>query len=162
MVMKGDLTWGGKNTKQYTDDVLQIRMPETYNFIKQCQPNKLNKNKPLDKNKVVSACQCISNTYTGKHCISSTAFFLTSSLSYPLPIQYLYLPVPDKNVKLNMSADEFLNFSSKSVIFSLCSPCCYQWYLSICSGQKIQASLTISVTPHPINQPILFVLPSKY
>ena len=30
MVMEGDLTWGGKHTIQYTDDVLQNCTPETY------------------------------------------------------------------------------------------------------------------------------------
>ena len=30
MAMEGDLTWGGEHTVQYTDDVLQNYMPETY------------------------------------------------------------------------------------------------------------------------------------
>ena len=30
MVMEGDLTFAGKCTMQYTDDVLQNRTPETY------------------------------------------------------------------------------------------------------------------------------------
>ena len=30
MVMEGDLTWGGEHTVQYTDDVLQNCIPETY------------------------------------------------------------------------------------------------------------------------------------
>ena len=28
--MEGDLTWGGEHTVQYTDDVLQNCIPETY------------------------------------------------------------------------------------------------------------------------------------
>ena len=42
--MEGDLTWGGKHSIQYTDDVLKNYTPETYNFINQCHPNKFNKN----------------------------------------------------------------------------------------------------------------------
>ena len=30
MVMERDLTWGGEHTMQYTDNVLQNCMPETY------------------------------------------------------------------------------------------------------------------------------------
>ena len=30
MVMEGDLTWGGEHTVQYTDDVLQSCISETY------------------------------------------------------------------------------------------------------------------------------------
>ena len=50
MLLGGDLTWGGKHTIQYSDDVLYKCVPETLNFINQCYPNKLNKNKIIFQN----------------------------------------------------------------------------------------------------------------
>ena len=44
--MEGDLTWGGEQTTQYTDDVLQNCTPETYVILlTKVSPINLNKNK---------------------------------------------------------------------------------------------------------------------
>ena len=49
IVMEKDLTQGGKHTIQYTDDVLQNCIHETYNCINQCHLNKLKKFKKYHK-----------------------------------------------------------------------------------------------------------------
>lgn len=42
MVLEGDLTSGGKHIAQYTGDLLQNCISETYNFFSnQCDPKKL-------------------------------------------------------------------------------------------------------------------------
>ena len=41
--MDRHVTRGGEHTTQCTDDVLQNRTPENYNFVNQCHPNKLNR-----------------------------------------------------------------------------------------------------------------------
>ena len=47
--MKGDLTWGGEETIQYTNDVLWNCTLETY-IINQCHPNKFNTEKKSKEN----------------------------------------------------------------------------------------------------------------
>ena len=54
--MKGDLTWGGEYTIQYTDDILQIHTPETYVILlMNVTPIKLIKKKVKER-EIKNAC----------------------------------------------------------------------------------------------------------
>ena len=47
VVMGGDVTWGGKYTRQCTDEVWQNCASETCTVLFKCHPNKFNKREKI-------------------------------------------------------------------------------------------------------------------